>query len=353
MCAPLQTGSFSKMDMIASIAPKLNNKALSIQVDLPEDVEEGERTFSDALILEFLRDISKAQASDTKETNPNYLGKDNDKYAKVYMDYLKLRDAYTHDYGMGISLKKVFSAFGMMDYINAYLKVIQNYFYHEILVMIINQIDLLQIELDNQLDAIINGTWRIDDLGPTHTQIAKDNGMQPFHLLAINLASHAVHNMGVQMKAYWGGNISAYIEIKKLADEYFHHPMLTDWADEYVIEWCKENDAEVKRAHTDTIILYGIFISTQEIRKIFDDVYLLHARYRDIKTETQNKLIDDTLYPQQTKKWYAIREKLFKAWKMPQNIHSYKPEYENLSKNDTAAEAEKEKQERLKKQQGK
>jgi hypothetical protein len=352
-CAPLQTGSFSKIDMIASIAPKLNNKVFSIKVDLPEDVEEGERTFSDALILEFLRDISKAQAADTKETNPKYLGKDNDKYAQVYMEYLDLRDAYLHKNALGFSMKDLFSAFGIMGYITEYLKVIQNYFYHELLVMIINQIDLLQIALDNQLDAIMNGTWKIDELGPTHTQIAKDNGMQPFHGLAIKLATDAVQNMGKLMQRVWSGNVLAKAEIRKLADEYFRHPMLTDWADEEVIKWCKEHPFNVERARTDTIIFYGILVSTQEIRKLMDDVYLLHKRFQDMKTKDQNELIDNTLYPEQRKKWFAVRDKLFKTWKMPKYIKTYNPKYEQLSKSHTAEEAEIERQERLKQQQKK
>lgn len=354
-CAPVQTGSFSKMDMIASVAPKLNNKLLSIQVDIPEGIQDGERTFSDALALELLRDISKAQGSDTKEKNAAYKGTDDNKYAKIYMQYLDIRDAYVHKNMGVVSAKDLFSGFGIMDYINGYLKVIQNYFYHELLVMMINQIDLMQIALNDQLDALINGTWKIDDLGPTHTQIAKDNGMQPFHLLAINLASQAVNKIGKQMDLYWQSKNkeSALKEILRLADDFFRHPVQTDWADGYVIKWCKENDAEVKRAHTDSIILYSIFISTQEIRKVYDDIYMIKERYREEKNKTeegkkQNEKID-TLFPIQTKKWRELDKKLMDVWKMPQFKSTFDPSYENRSKNTTPQEAEKERLEREKK----
>jgi hypothetical protein len=353
-CAAIQTGSFGKMDMMASITPKLNNKMLAIKVEVPEDIKDGERTFSDALALELLRDVSKAQANDTKEKNGNYKGINNDKYAQIYIDYLAIRDAYVKKRLGILSAKDVFSGFGILEFINAYLKVIQNYFYHELLVIIINQIDLIQIALNNQLEALKNGTWKIDDLGPTHTQIAKDNGMQPFHGLAILLATKAVTEIGRNMFQYWesikNGSSGTQFkeEIKKLADEYFRHPMQTDWADEYVIDWCKSHDSAVKRAHTDSIILYGIFVSTQEIRKVYDDLYLLKERYKEVKTDTQNQEINH-LYQAQAIKWQELNKKLFEIWKLPQFKNTYDPNYEKFSPNTTVQEAEKERQERLKK----
>ena len=185
--------------------------------------------------------------------------------------------------------------------------------------------------------------------------------MQPLHSLAIELATEAVKKMGVQMKIYWSTDkvvsvkdkAEAKAEIKRLANDMFRHPVQTDWADEKVIKWCIKNDSRVKLAHTDNIILYGIYVSTQEIRKVYDDLYLMKERYRDVKSKTeegkkQNQQID-TMYSAQVQNWKKVCTKLFEVWQMPQYKKTYKPEYENLSKNDTAEQAAKETAERNKK----
>ena len=66
-CTIVQTGSFGLLDTIASIAPKINNKLFSLEVEEQENLKEGERTFNDALIYELLKDISHAQADDFAE----------------------------------------------------------------------------------------------------------------------------------------------------------------------------------------------------------------------------------------------------------------------------------------------
>lgn len=305
-CTILQTGSFGLLDTIASIAPKINNKMFSLEVEDQEDLQEGERTFTDALAYELLKDISHAQADDVKEKNANYKGKDDGKYAEIFKKYLDFRDAYVHKYLGIVSAKDIFKGFGIFQYITDYLAVIKNIRNHFIAIYAINLIDDYQTLLDQELDLMINGTWKVNPLGPTHTQLAKDNGFQPLHHLAVKLATEAVTEFGKLFVTDKDWKKKAQIIAK---DKYFLHPMYTDWMDEEVIDWCRTNfltDGAVKIAHEASIVLWGISNGLQEIQELSKEIQILY----EFNTDEAQKKEFSSAYAKIPGKWHELFDKL-------------------------------------------
>ncbi|AZA77454.1 hypothetical protein EG347_07985 [Chryseobacterium sp. G0186] len=305
-CPIVQTGSFGPLDTIASIAPKINNKLFSLEIEEQEDLKPGERTFNDALVYELLKDISKAQASDTKEKNAKYKGTDDGKYAEVFKKYLTFRDFMLTEPIKTVA--KLLNAFGIFDYVTQYLKVIKNIRNHFIALYAINLIDDYQTYLDNELTLMEQGTWKVNKWGPTHTQLAKDNGLQPLHHLAVDLATDAVAEFG---KLFVKGTPQSLDEIRKMAGEkYFVHPMYTDWMDEKVINWCKSryplNKGLVKIAHEPSIILTGIQHGLHEIQELTNEIQLLN----EFNPDPEQQQTFNSAYAKIPGKWHELYAKL-------------------------------------------
>lgn len=302
-CPIVQTGSFGPLDTIASIAPKINNKIFSLEIEEQEDLKPGERTFNDALIYELLKDISKAQASDTKEKNANYKGTDDGKYADVFKKYLNFRDFMLTEPVK--TLAKLLNAFGIFDYVTQYLKVIKNIRNHFIALYAINLIDDYQTYLDNELTLMEQGNWKVNKYGPTHTQLAKDNGLQPLHHLAVKLAQEAVKDFGTLFVQDKIG------EMKDIADKkYFVHPMYTDWMDEIVIDWCNSrypiNKGLVKVAHEASVLLAGIRHGLHEIQELTNEIQLLN----EFNPDEEQKQTFNSAYAKIPAKWHELYAKL-------------------------------------------
>ena len=347
-CAPLLTGSFGRLDTIASIAPKINNKIFSIEVKPIDKVKEGERSFADSLIYEMLRDISQAQDADEKEKNPNYKGKGDGKYAELFQQYLLLRDAYVAKnwYQFGYSWSDVLSGFGIIDFVMDYVKVIQSVLYHMLSLTAINLIDDYQTLELQQLKDLENGTWRVGKNGPTHTQLAKDNGIQPLHYLAVHLATNAVYKIASKVDKVWKGDPSAKAEVLALAEDFFRHPVQTAWADKLVYEWCTSNlvnETRVKIAHEASIAIYGIYQGHREMQEMFDDLYKLNYWNAPEKINDPNNAFR-ILYEKQTSKWHEVQQKLFDVWKSDKFAESFKisGKSETLNKNTILEEIKRE-----------
>lgn len=271
-CPIVQTGSFGPLDTIASIAPKVNNKIFSIKVEKQEDLKAGERTFNDALIYELLKDISKAQTSDTKQKNETYKGTDDNLYSETFLKYLKFRDFMVEERVLGYSFKDITNAFGIFDFITQYIKVIQNSFYHFLALTAINMIDDYQTYLENELTLLEQGNWKVNSYGPTHTQLAKDNGLQPLHHLAVKLAENRVEKLG----KLFAGSKDWNTQIKKIGrEEIFTHPMYTDWMDKAVIDWCYDHPRSVTLAREASVVLWGIKHGYQELAELHHQIKII------------------------------------------------------------------------------
>lgn len=299
-CAPVLTGSFGPLDTIASIAPKINSKYFSIKIEEQKSLKEGERTFNDALIYELLKDVTKAQGSDTKEGNANYKGSDDNIYSETFLQYLNFRD-----FIISTGLQKVFDLFGILDFVTNYIKVIQNTFYHFLSLSAINLIDDYQTYLENELTAIEQGNWKVNAYGPSHTQLAKDNGLQPLHGLAVDLAKKSVERVG---RLFVAGDMAG---IKNLAStELFVHPMYADWMDEYVIAWSKQHPYKLKLAHEASVVLWGIKHGLDEVRELINEIHIISQFNTTEEQQQQFK----SAYANIPGKWRELRDRTKKLW---------------------------------------
>ena len=305
-CPIVQTGSFGMLDTIASITPKIINKEFAITIEKQDELKEGERTFNDALIYELLKDISNAQGADTKEKNSTYKGKDDNVYSDAFLSYLHFRDFMVTERWFGASYKDIMSGFGILEYVTSYVTVIQNVFYHFLLLSAANLIDDYQTYLDNELNLLESGNWKVNKYGPTHTQVAKDNGIQPLHHLAVELAEEAVFKVG---KLFAKNDYK--LQITEYANKIlFQHPMHTDWMDEQVIKWCKTNPTKVKLAHESSIVLYGIRHGYQEIANLYNQISVIS----DFNTTDKQKEEFKAAINKIPAKWNAGWERLNKLW---------------------------------------
>lgn len=109
-----------------------------------------------------LKDISKVQASDTKEKNANYKGTDDNTYSDVF----KLFEVSRHDADTAIYAGK--RLFGFFNFITDYLKVIQNVRNHFLTLTAINLIDDYQTYLDNELTLLEQGNWKVNQYTYTY-----------------------------------------------------------------------------------------------------------------------------------------------------------------------------------------
>ncbi|WP_445722851.1 HET-C-related protein [Flavobacterium sp.] len=300
-CAIVQTGSFGMLDTIASIAPKIVQKIFDKEDDDKKSLKFGERTFNDALIYEMLKDISNAQAADEKEKNTNYKGTDDTIYSDAFLNYLNFRDYITLSDFVEKKLKDFINSSGILDYIADYTEVIENILKHHMAMQAIGLIDDFQTYLDNELNLLETGNWKVDKYGPTHTQLAKDSALHPLHPLAVKLAEVAVHEVG---KLFVDRDLKG---IKDFADKIlFQHPMYTSWMDEQVIEWCKNNKTRVVIARQPSIILLGIRHGYQEIAGLYEQISKL--RDYEITATLEKKL--QSLYNLIPENWNKGWEKL-------------------------------------------
>lgn len=275
----IQTGSFNRLDTIASILPKLNEHFFSITIKDEKEIEKGERTWKDAFIYEILKDISSAQDTDASESNPNYKGKKNDSYTKIYDKYLCIRDAYVEKRDFGFfgkhSYKDILEIFGIFNFLEDYIRIAKNALTHFLILSATSLIDDYQTFLYSELLKIEDEEhpfWKLNEYGPSHTQLAKDSGLQPLHGLAIECATEAVTKV---LKIFLDKKKTLEdkkTEIINIVGEYMQHPIYTDSMDDIVLKWCEKNEFKLSLTHEPSILLWGIKTSIDEIESFSNKI---------------------------------------------------------------------------------
>ncbi len=86
---------------------------------------------------------------------------------------------------------------------------------------------------------------------PTHSQLAKDHGDHPLHLLACELASGASKDVGIAIQQAWSGANSAD-EVVATASQYIVHPAhilagrSSAWVLQTIDSWARSHSAAIK-----------------------------------------------------------------------------------------------------------
>lgn len=248
---PIVTGTFGLVDTAASVLPILNKNFFSIEIEPWENTPPDVRTEADILILEVLKDIDKAQATNAKGTNDSI-------YADYFEQLLQARD-FINKYTPEFVQKTT-------HWITERLKVLfsfAQYFIIKSIAMVLND---AQVLLGKDLDMMEAGTFKIG-INPSHTQLAKDDSKHnPMHELSALLAVEAVKKVGEKMLQVWGENASVS-EVNAIVDATMTHPTTTTWQEPIIKEWLKkpENRKKVCDACSPSVMIERTFHAIKEI----------------------------------------------------------------------------------------
>ena len=252
---PVVTGTFGAVDTAASVLPVLNEHLFSIEIKPWEKSSPNERTFTDILFREILKDIDNLQQEGVKS---NY--SDNFEILLNTRDTIKeWVDKLTPDLAQ--------AAF---HWITERIRVLISFSLFIILKKMGTTLNDAQLALGKDLKGFEDGIFSIG-VDPSHTQIAKDDPHQPTHTLAVELATIAVNRIAKTMTKVWidGDNVENVIsELKDI----MRHPAETDWQDKAVISWAKKNEKSLCRAISPSVLIDGLFHQQEEIKKIIKDM---------------------------------------------------------------------------------
>lgn len=264
---PIVTGKFLEDDTAASILPKMADIMFPIGFTDYHLRKPGERTFNDAFILTTLNDLSKGQAEDGAQNNPTYVGQDAAGWLNLYNQYLSLIDMkaeFLHSpWGFPFRIwDRAMHTIG--DMLSTYNNIVFN--------LLLSTVD---DDIKEEQTHHSNKNYGSD---PTHTQLAKDDHHHPLNPLASELAEAAVKDVGQRIKDIWEGKISdpdGSQLVEYVLTKYSRHPKDTNWMDEIVREWGRNNKAAIKWLESPTPIshvheLSKRAISTSKVQEIIN-----------------------------------------------------------------------------------
>lgn len=294
---PLVTGSFGMVDTMASILPKMKEALFSLEIKDPSKAKFEERTMGDILLLELLRDISRGQQSDYKQTNSKYRGINDDKYAEWYIKYLKARDYMVKERVAGVSYADALDAVTLGAFrhlIFAYIKFATSCLGYAICVILEEALRTYQNGINVMLDDMEKNKYSLGT-NPTHTQVAKDRFDHHFHGLAAQLATKAVNTIGDTVKKVWAKK-KTFEDLKPILESIFCHPAYSDWADKDVIAWAKANPKKIETAKDPSIVLKATLHGVEEAKEMmafYHESYINDIIKSLVKEKDMKKAWDD------------------------------------------------------------
>jgi uncharacterized protein involved in type VI secretion and phage assembly len=232
---PIVTGRFGQTDVLASIGPKMAD-LFKDSIEEFKMAKPGVRTPSDTAIKVILADLAASQTADTKKDNTQYQGLDFVDILAKYEQFLSWRDELTkakNDFVADLILK-------MLHYSSEIFILVSSFAIHHIIETVSHQIDDAQTLISE------TGT------NPTHSQLAKDHDVHPFHEIAALVAQEAVSIAGESIKFYWEGNLQE--NPLRVISNIIQHPDLHDLFEERIILWVNNNKEKVKKGTYKTSI---------------------------------------------------------------------------------------------------
>ena len=232
---PLVTGTFDTWDTFASVGGALGELLDPIKKwSEYEGMVSGERSLADLIIQEFVITIDSV----SKDKN----------LTKVWFRYLELRDAVNALYEAGyadlaVKATKTFKEFrNQAALLKALIKPLITFLLKWAASTTLKHAHEI-VSVKQGANPVIHGD------NPSHTQVGKDEGGNPLHLLAANLAIIAVRDVGTKWRNWsqnpTAGNKQAVLDTAK---SYFRHPSRCNWMDETVKQWSRQHKDKVNQA---------------------------------------------------------------------------------------------------------
>lgn len=269
---PIVSGTFLTEDTFASVGPKAGDLLFDPKIKDYKRRIPNQRTLSEMLILNILKDLAKGQKSDTAKKNPSYMGVEFSTWLSWYNDYLVFQDFMATEYNkadkkkwlskdfpekLGARALETFSI--SMDYTSQAMSFFPKLAFN----IILSSFESIVPEAQSHLHKNYGNC-------PSHSQIGKDSYSHPLNKLSATLAKMAVKDIGEKFNVGWEG--------KKLADytadKYFVHPNSENakWSDEIVLNWKKNNPSLVNVLQFPTIYEHAHHeaqqISKESLKKI-------------------------------------------------------------------------------------
>ena len=225
---PIVTGRFGQTDVLASIGPKLAN-LFKDSIEEFKAAEPGVRTPADIAIKVILSDLATSQTADTTKDNTKYQGLDFVDLLAKYEQFLSWRDELNRkkdEYIPRLLLK-------ILHYSAELFVLVSSFAIHHIIETVAHKIDDAQTLISK------TGT------DPTHSQLAKDHDVHPFHEIAALVARDAVAIAGKEMKRYWQGDHTK--NPAKIIANIIKHPDFQPLFEKRIVAWANKNVTKVKK----------------------------------------------------------------------------------------------------------
>ncbi len=232
---PIVTGKFLLDDTCASVIPKMADMLFPIGFTEYELRKPGERTFGEQTIYTILKDLSDGQKQDPSQSNDIYLGMDATELLSYYEKILLLSDKLKVMQAQQGIVGTIWRTWGkvttfMGDLMANYTNIVFN--------ILIESVD------DDIKETQTHLTNKNYGENPTHTQLGKDSQDHLLNGLAAKLAIIAVQDVGKRIKDTWDGKIhdpTGDELAKYVLTKYSRHPKDTNWMDQTVSDWAKDN----------------------------------------------------------------------------------------------------------------
>ena len=180
-----------------------------------------------------------------------------------YEQFLSWRDELTkakNDFVADLILK-------MLHYSSEIFILVSSFAIHHIIETVSHQIDDAQTLISK------TGT------DPTHSQLAKDHDVHPFHEIAALVAQDAVSRAGKSIKFYWEGNLQE--NPLRVISNIIQHPDFHDLFEERIILWVN-NKEKVKKGTYKTSIDEVHDHFNEQSKTLKDKINQTQSNFRDI-----------------------------------------------------------------------
>ncbi|MDN7902475.1 type VI secretion system tip protein TssI/VgrG [Burkholderia cepacia] len=219
---PVVTGMFGSLDIIASLAEPMAQMMFPVDDGEFKPTKPGQRSDGEHMMLILLEDHRDGT------------------YLAAFDQFLKFRDSLASVPGYELAARIAWVAKTPLRAVtNAY-----NLVFQAMIQLIGNSVDDVQTYSGSDPNAD-------ESMDPSHSQLAKDHDVHPFHSLAATLAKHAVCDVGQAMKARWDGRRTATDPVT-LAASYLVHPNDCQWQDAIVKAWALANPDAIRRGASRT-----------------------------------------------------------------------------------------------------
>ncbi|CAK17069.1 HET-C-related protein [Pseudomonas entomophila] len=214
---PVITGLFSGTDILGSLAEPLGKVLFPDEYPAFKEITPGYRSTSEQILLILLGELE----------NPTWL--------KAFEKLLALRDRYADNPLFRFVRRATWTLLLPLNLVRYYGRKL----FQDLFQWLGDRVG----EEQTRSGMNPNTDARAD---ATHSQLSKDHDSHPFYDLAIDMARHAVKQVGEEMFRFWNGEVEH--PPADLASGFICHPYDSSWQDSLVAEWLEKHEDKVQAA---------------------------------------------------------------------------------------------------------